>query len=442
MENKSGEPGSNGAIIRLKLIFRALRHRNYRIFSAGQSISLTGTWMQQVAMSWLVYRLTNSAFLLGVVGFASQISTFLLAPFAGVVADRHNRRRMLIITQALAMVQALILYLLVISNSIAVWQIIVLSIFLGLVNSFDIPVRQAFTVEMIEKKEDLANAIALNSSLFNAARLLGPSLAGILIASVGEGACFLLNAVSYIAVIISLLMLRIPPREREEGGSDILRELKEGFVYAFSFLPIKYILALLALISLMGVPYQVLMPVFARDIFHGGPKTLGFLMAMSGAGALVGAIYLAGRRHVFGLGRIIAVSAVIFGLGVISFSLSRILWLSLALILVAGFGLMVQMASSNTVLQTIVDEDKRGRIMSFFTMAFMGMAPFGSLLAGSLAGKIGAANTLFMGGICCIIGALVFAAKLPVLRRQMRLVYAQKGIIPEIAKGIQSAVFK
>ncbi len=288
---------------------------------------------------------------------------------------------------------------------------------------------------MIEKKEDLGNAIALNSSLFNAARLLGPSLAGILIATLGEGACFLLNAVIYIAVIISLLMLLIPPREREESGGNILRELKEGFVYVFSFLPIKYILALLALISLMGVPYQVLMPVFARDIFHGGPKTLGFLMAMSGAGALAGAIYLAGRRSVLGLGRLIAVSAGIFGLAVISFSLSRILWLSLFLILIVGFGVMVQMASSNTILQTVVDEDKRGRVMSFFTMAFMGTAPFGSLLAGSLAGKIGAANTLFIGGICCIIGALVFAGKLPVLRSQMRLVYAQKGIIPEIARG-------
>ncbi len=419
-------------VIGVKHIFRALRHRNYRLFFGGQSISLVGTWMQQIAMSWLVYRLTNSAFLLGIVGFSGQIPAFLLTPFAGVIADRYNRHRVLIVTQTLAMLQALILSALVLTNRITVGQIVALSIFLGLVNSFDIPVRQAFTVEMIEEREDLGNAIALNSSMVNAARLIGPSLAGILIAAFGEGICFLLNGVSYIAVIGSLLAMKITPRKIKPPDTHVLHELKEGFVYAFNFKPIRFILILLALVSLMGVPYQVLMPVFARDIFHGGPITLGFLMAMSGIGALTGAIYLAGRKSVIGLGKIIPLASGLFGLGVIAFALSGVLWFSMPVICVAGFAMMVQMAASNTVLQTIVEEDKRGRIMGLFTMAFMGMVPFGSLLAGSLASKIGAPNTLLLGGTCCIIGALMFVRKLPSLREKVRPIYIEKGIIPEV----------
>lgn len=422
-----------------KLIFRALKHRNYRLFFVGQSISLVGIWMQYVAMSWLVYRLTNSALLLGIVGFVGQIPTFLLTPFTGVIADRYNRHRILLITQILAMLQALVLSMLVISGGITVGQIIVLSIILGLISSFDIPARQAFTVELIEKKDDLGNAIALNSSLVNAARLIGPSLAGILIATLGEGICFLLNAISYIAVILSLLAMKIIPRQIKLSTNHIWHDLKEGFSYAFNSMPIKSILLLLSLISLMSVPYQVLMPVFARDIFHGGPQTLGFLMAMSGIGALMGAIYLAGRKNIIGLGKRIALTSGVFGLGIIVFALSRVLWFSMAVMCVAGFAMMVQMAASNTVLQTIVDEDKRGRIMSFYTMAFMGMAPFGSLLAGSLASKIGAPNTLIFGGTCCILGALLFARNLPILRQNMRPIYIKKGIIPEVVKGIDAA---
>ena len=422
-----------------RLIFRALRHKNYRLFFAGQTISLTGTWMQQIAMSWLVYRLTNSPLLLGVVGFAGQIPTFLFAPLAGVIADRAPRHRILIITQTLAMCQAGLLSILILTHTIQIWHILVLSIFMGLVNSFDIPVRHAFTVEMIERKEDLGNAIALNSSMVNAARLIGPSVAGILIAAWGEGICFLLNALSYIAVIISLLAMRITPREIKQSSKHILHELKEGFVYAFNFIPIKAILILLSLISLMGVPYQVLMPIFARDIFHGGPKTLGFLMAMAGVGALMGAIYLAGRKSVVGLGKIIALAAGCFGLGIIVFAFSRLLWVSMIAIGAAGFAMMVEMAASNTVLQTIVEEDKRGRVMSFYTMAFMGMAPFGSLLAGGLATKIGASYTLLWGGSCCIIGALIFTTKLKVIRDKIHPIYVKKGIIPEVARGIEAA---
>jgi len=423
----------------LRLIFRALKHRNYRLFFGGQSISLIGTWMQQIAVSWLVYRLTNSAFLLGIAGFLGQIPTFIFTPFAGVIADRYNRRGMLVATQTLAMAQAFILALLVLTKNIQVWHLLILSAFLGVINSFDIPIRQAFTVEMIENKEDLGNAIALNSSMVNAARLIGPSIAGVLIAYFGEGICFLLNALSYIPVIVSFFAMKIAAKKKRLLNRHILQELKEGFVYAFNSTPIKYILLILGLVSLMGVPYQVLMPVFAKDIFHGGPLTLGFLVAMSGIGALIGALYLAWRKSVLGLAKIIAFSCGLFGLGIIAFSMSSVLWISLLLVLLCGFGMMVQMASSNTILQTIVEEDKRGRIMSFYTMSFMGMAPFGSLLAGSLAAKIGAPHTLFLGGLCCIIAAIMFARKLPLIREKIHPIYAKKGIIPEVATGIRSA---
>jgi MFS family permease len=424
----------------LKFIFRSLKNRNYRLFFGGQSISLIGTWMQQVAVAWLLYRLTNSSLILGIAGFVGQIPTFLFSPFAGVFADRHNRSSMLVVTQILSLVQASILSFLILIKHIQVWHIITLSTMLGIINSFDIPIRQAFTIEMIENREDLSNAIALNSSMVNAARLIGPSIAGILIASVGEGMCFLLNAISYIPVIASLLIMKIAKNTIKSNNRHILLELKEGFGYAFNFSPIKYILLLLALVSLMGVPYQVLMPVFARDIFHGGPHTLGFLVAMSGIGSLMGAIYLASRKSVLGLGKIIAWAAGLFGIGIVAFAFSKVLWIAMLILLFTGFGMMVQMAASNTVLQTIVDEDKRGRIMSFYTMAFMGMVPFGSLLAGSLACKIGAPKTLFVGGLCCIIGAIIFTVKLPLIRLKVHHIYARKGIIPEVAKGIQSAV--
>jgi len=428
----------NNRLVDIGSIFRALSNRNYRLFFSGQSISLIGTWMQQVAVSWLVYRMTNSPLLLGVVGFVGQIPTFLVTPFAGVIADRYNRRRMLIITQVASMIQASILAALVLSKTIQVWEIMVLSTMLGIINSFDIPIRQAFTVEMIENREHLGNAIALNSSMVNAARLIGPSVAGILIASVGEGICFFCNAVSYIPVIASFFMMQVARKIEEPPKTHIIKQLKEGLSYAFNFSPIKYILLLLALVSLTGVPYQVLMPVFARDIFHGGPHTLGFLIAMSGVGALAGAIYLAARKSVVGLGGIIALTAGLFGIGILAFSVSRILWASMLILLVSGFGMMVQMAASNTVLQTIVDEDKRGRIMSFYTMSFMGMAPFGSLFAGSMANKIGAPATLMIGGSCCVIGALIFCFKLSAIREKIHPIYARKGIIPEVAKGIQS----
>ncbi len=420
-------------------VFRALRHRNYRIFFWGQSASLIGTWMQQVALSWLVYRMTNSPFLLGLTGFMSQIPTFFFTPFAGVFADRHSRRKMLIGTQCFSLVQASILAFLVLTDQIQVWHIMALSFFLGIIFSFDIPIRQAFTVEMIEDREDLGNAIALNSSMLNAARLIGPSIAGILIASVGEGVCFLLNAVSFIPVIFSLRAIRVTPPKLSAVPRHILVELKEGFGYAFHFVPIRWILILLSMISLMGIPFQVLMPVFARDIFHGGPNTLGFLMGMSGFGALMGAIYLAARKNVRGLVMIIAWTAVLFGVTIIIFSFSRSFWFAMPIVLISGFGVMVNMAACNTILQTVVEEDKRGRVMGLYTMAFMGTMPFGSLLAGVLAARIGAPYTLLIGGASCVLIAFVFMSKLPLIRKEIRPVYAQKGIIPEVARGIQAA---
>ncbi len=416
-----------------KSTFRSLNYRNYRLFFYGQSISLIGTWIQRITTPWLVYHLTNSAFLLGLVGFAGQIPTFLIAPFAGVLTDRWNRYHLLIITQIAAMAQAFILAFLYLNGTIEVWHIVVLSVFLGIVNAFDVPARQSFVVEMVEKKEDLANAIALNSSMVNGARLLGPSIAGMLIAFTGEGVCFLLNGVSYLFVIASLMMMKISPRTISQKSKRVMKELKEGFSYTFGFAPIRYIILLLALVSLMGMPYTVLMPVFAKEVLHGGSHTFGFLMGASGLGALLGALYLASRKNVLGLDKLIPLAAGTFGLGLIAFSFSRYFALSMGLMVFTGLGMMLQMATSNTIIQTIVEDDKRGRVMSFYTMAFMGTAPFGSFLAGSLASSLGAPNTLVVGGVSCILGALYFSHKLPRLKEAIRPVYIKMGIIAEAA---------
>ncbi len=401
-----------------KLILRALKHKNYRLFFGGQSVSLIGMWMQSVAMSWLVYRLTNSAMMLGVIGFVNQIPSFILSPIAGVYADRWNRRSMLLCTQALLMLQALTLAALVLSDVVAVWHLIVLALFSGLVNAFDAPARQSFVFDIIEQKEDLGNAIALNSAIFNGSRLIGPSLAGILIAATGEGICFLINGLSYLSIIAALMAMNITPKEHTVQNTRVLQELREGFVYVYNHIPIRSLLILVALVSLVGMPYIVLMPIFAKEILRGGPSTLGFLMAASGIGALTGALYLASRRDFKGTGRLIPLAAIIFGTGLIAFSFSRVFIYSFMLMLMTGFGLMVQMALSNTSLQTIVDDDKRGRVMSFYTMSFMGMAPFGSLLAGGLAYRIGAPNTLLIGGLACVAGALLCARNIPAFKKQ------------------------
>ena len=417
----------------LKNIFRSLRYRNYRLFFSGQSLSLIGTWVQRTAIPWLVYRLTGSAFLLGFVGFAGQIPTFILAPFAGVLTDRLNRYHIMIVSQILSMIQALALALLFFTNTIEVWNVLLLSVIQGCINAFDTPARQSFVIEMVEDKNDIGNAVALNSSMFNGARLVGPSIAGVLIASLGEGACFLINGISYIFVVISLLLMKVKPQEKKRKDTNIIKEFKEGFTYTFGFPPIRSIIILLTLISLMGMPFSVLMPIFAKDIFHGGSHIFGFLMGASGVGALIGAAYLASRKSVVGLEKLIPLAAVVFGLGLVSFSLSSSFPLSIILMIITGVGMMMQTACSNTILQTISDNDKRGRVMSFYTMAFMGTAPIGSFLAGSMASMIGAPATLLIGGIACVIGALIFAQKLPLFIKLVRPIYIQLGIIDNAA---------
>jgi MFS family permease len=424
----------------VRLVLRSLRSRNYRLFFFGQGISLVGTWMQQVAMSWMVYQMTNSVLLLGIVGFSSQIPTFFVAPFAGVLADRWNRRRILFVTQTLSMIQALVLALLVATDTILFWHIIAMSILIGIINGFDMPFRQAFVPELVDIEDDLPNAIALNSMNFNGARLIGPPIAGFLIASVGEGVCFFINAASFLAVLVSLAAIRIV-RKKQAVKNDVrvMTGLKEGFSYAFGYAPIRTILLLLATVSLFCIPYIVLMPVFAKDILHGGPRTLGFLMGAVGIGALFGAIFLASRKTVKGLDKIVILAVCILGGSIIAFSFSRLLWLSLLMMLLAGFGMMVQMASINTVLQSIVDDDKRGRVMSMYVMSFIGMAPFGSLLAGGTAYLLGAPRTLMVSGILCLFAAALFSRKLPAIRKAIHPLYARKGIIPQVADGIGSA---
>lgn len=410
--------------------WRALRHRNFRLFFAGQSISLIGTWMTRVATSWLVYRLTHSAFLLGTVGFAGQIPTFLLAPIAGVLVDRVDRHKVLLWTQALAMVQSLVLAGLTLSHRINITEVLVLSAFQGVINAFDMPGRQSFMVKMVESRADLSNAIAINSSMVNVARLVGPSLAGILIAATNEGWCFLVDGVSYIAVLASLFAMRLPHVPEVIQESSMLEQLREGWTYVAGFAPLRSILLLFALLSLMGWPFMVLMPVFAAQILHGGPHTLGFLMGAVGVGSLGSALGMVLRRSVRGLVRMIPIAALCFGVGLIGFGLSMSFVLSLLLMLVVGFGMMQGLTASNTIIQTLVEERMRGRVMSYYTMAFVGMAPFGSLFAGALAHAIGAPRTVIVSGAACILGGLWFWTQMPAQRRQMRPIYERLGIVP------------
>jgi MFS family permease len=424
----------------IRSALRALESRNYRLFFGGQGISLIGTWMQSVAVGWLlVHRLSASASTLGWVAFSGQIPTLFLGPIAGVISERFSRRRILIITQSLALVQAFALATLVLKGAITIWQVVILTILLGIVTAFDAPTRQAFVVELTERREDMSNAIALNSSMFNGARLVGPSIAGPVVRAFGEGVCFLLNGVSYIAVIASLVAMRIPRRHVEVQTASPLQGLKEGFRYTFGFMPIRAMLTLVALTSFAGMPYMVLMPIFAKHVFHGNAQTLGFLLASAGAGALLGAIYLASRKTVVGLGPWIVAGSMLFGAALIAFSLSRVLWLSSAVLLFGGFGMMVQMASCNTVLQTIIDEHMRGRVMSFYTMSFLGTMPFGSLLAGKLGDRIGPAHTVLLGGVVCLLSAAMFLRQLPTFRATIKPIYVKLGILPDMAAGVESA---
>ena len=410
---------------------RALVHRNYRLFLLGQSVSLIGTWMQQVAMSWLLYRLTASPFLLGLISFSSQIPSLFLSPLAGVAADRWNRHRALLVTQFLAMIQAILVLVVVQSSGDIVWPLVGLGLFLGVINAFDMPLRQSFLVEMVPDRDLLGNAIALNSSIVNGARLFGPALAGLIIANWGESACFFLNAVSYIAVLFALLGMRdLPVRPKPLRGR-ILERLKEGFVYAFGFAPLRALLLLLTVVSFVAMSTGVLMPIFAKDILNGDAHTQGLLMGASGVGALSAALYLASRTSVLGLGQVIFACAAVFGLAQIAFSYATSLWTSVPILIVSGFCMMLTMASVNTLIQTITDEDKRGRVMSLYAMAFTGVAPIGSLVGGTLAARIGAPASVRICGGVCIAAAMVFGTQLPRLRKLVRPIYEKAGILPK-----------
>ena len=407
-------------------ILRAFRHRNYRLFFGGQLISLTGTWMQSVAESWLVFRLTGSSALLGVASFASLAPVFLLATVGGTVADRANRHRIIITTQIISMVLPFILAMLTFTHTVRVWHVFVLAACLGVVNAFDIPARQAFFVEMVGR-DDLMNAIALNSSMVNGARVVGPAVAGLLVAAIGEAWCFLINSVSYIAVIAGLLMMEMPRRPRRSARMSAWRDTVDGFRFVARTAPVRALLVLLGVLSFAGMPYSVLMPVFAESILHGGARGLGLLTGASGLGALGGALSLARRRGVRGLGTWVAVAAASFGVALIAFSLSRLFWLSALLLVPVGASLMVEMASSNTLIQAMVPNDLRGRVMAVYSMMFMGMAPFGALFAGWIAERIGAPETVAFGGLICAAAAGVFSLRLRALRPEgRRLIVAQE----------------
>ncbi len=429
------KPGSRAVLLgnpRLASVshaWRALRHRNFQLFFFGQGVSLIGTWMTRLATSWLVYRLTHSALLLGVVSFAGQIVSFVLGPFAGVWIERLNRRRLLVWTQAAASVQSLALAALTLTHAITIGEIIGLSILQGLINAFDMPARQSFLVQMVDDRNDLGNAIAINSSMANGARLIGPSIAGLVIAVLGEGWCFLIDGVSYFAVIASLLMMRIRLVQVQHHTTGMIEQISEGWEYIRTFRPIRTILLLFAFISLMGYPYMVLLPVFAGQLLHGGASTLGWLTGASGIGALISAISLAVRRSVVGLVSMLQISAAILGGALILFGLSHTLWVSLVLMVFAGFGLMQTASVSNTIIQSLVTDDKRARAMSYYTMAFFGAAPFGSLLAGALAHRMGAPFTVIATGAFCIAGALWFTFELPKLKASMHPIYVGMGLV-------------
>jgi MFS family permease len=411
--------------------WRALRHRNFKLFFFGQSISVIGTWMTRLATSWLVYRLTSSAWLLGIVGFAGQIITFLVAPFAGVLIERLDRRKLLVWTQAAAAVQSLALAALTLAHVITLTEIIALTALQGLINAFDMPGRQAFLVQMVEDRTDLGNAIAINSSMANGARLIGPAIAGVVIGIVGEGWCFLIDGISYLAVIASLVLMRIEPLNIERKTSTMLEQMREGWDYVSTFRPVRTILLIFALVSLMGYPYSVLLPIFAGQVLHGGAYTLGWLTTASGVGALISALSLAVRKSVVGLTRMIQISSATFGAALILFGLSHTLWLSLLLMVFVGFGMIQSSSVSNTIIQTLVPEDKRARVVGYYMMAFFGTAPFGSLLAGALAHRIGAPHTVILTGTVCIAGSIWYTLELPKIGAVMSPIYRQMGLLPE-----------
>ncbi len=412
---------------RFRDMVRSLKHRNFQLFFSGQMISLVGTWMDNIAEAWLVYRLTGSSVLLGTVAFAGQIPIFLLGPLGGLVADRFDRRSIIVATQTSSMILAAILSFLTLTKRVTVWEVILLASLMGVVNAFDVPARQSFLVEMVGR-EDLMNAIALNSSMFNSARVIGPSVAGILVASIGEGWCFFANAVSYIAVITGLLMMRVPRSVIEEYDASPLEHILEGFRFVRHTAPIRALLLLTGLISIVALPYSVLMPIFAARVLHGNARTLGVLMGATGIGALLGALVLASRTKLQGLAKLVAISCASFGASLILFSFSRLYPLSVLLLVPVGFFVMVQMAATNTLIQSMVPDRLRGRTMAVYSMMFLGMAPIGALLSGIVADRIGAPWAVAIGGIGAIVAAAIFARNLPQIRVQARDLIIAQGL--------------
>jgi len=398
---------------------RALSNRDYRLFFFGQGVSLVGTWMQSIAASWLIYRLTGSALMLGIAGFLGQIPVFLISPIAGVLGDRWRRHRILLVVQVMSMIQAFVFAAVTLAGVVQVWHILLLTCILGIINAFEMPVRQAFVIEMIKDKSELPNAIALNSSIFNASRLIGPAAAGVIVAAAGEGVCFLINGVSYIAVIAAFVSMNVPQVKIKKSGKNVFSDMKEGVSYAIKFVPIRDILILIAVISLFGMTFPVLLPVFAAKIFSGGSHTFGMLVSSAGGGAFLATIYLAMRKSIHGLGRIMNIAVYTLALSLMAFSLSKIIYLSVLLLVVVGFSMIVVVASCNMVLQAVVDEDKRGRVMSFYVMAFTGAAPVGSLLAGALSSTAGAPLTVFICGSACMVSGIAFTLRLPALKEMI-----------------------
>jgi MFS family permease len=422
---ETSSPGSS-----ISHAWRALRHRNFKLFFFGQSISVIGNWMTRLATTWLVYHLTHSALLLGIVSFAGQIVSFALGPFAGVWVERLHRRNLLVGTQAAAAIQSLAMAALTLAHVITLWEIIALTALQGVINAFDMPARQSFLVQMVDDRNDLSNAIAINSSMANGARLIGPAIAGLVVAAFGEGGCFLIDGLSYFAVIASLLLMRIKPQDLRRSKANMFEQIREGWDYVSGFRPIRTILLLFSLISLMGYSWSVLLPIFAAQVLHGGVTTLGWLMGAAGIGALASAISLAFRKSVVGLTRMLQVASGMLGVALILFGLSHTLWLSIVLMVFVGFGMLQAASASNTIIQSLVPEDKRARAMSYYTMAFFGSAPFGSLFAGALADRIGASHTVMVTGTFCIAGSLWFTFELPKVNAVIRPIYRKMGLLP------------
>jgi MFS family permease len=414
-----------------RMALRALRHRNFQLFAAGQFISLIGTWMQMIALPWLVYSLDPSAWWLGMIGFVGRIPSLIFTPFAGVLVDRFNRHRMVVVAQVLSMFQAFVLAGLTLAGHITKWELLVLAMVLGLINAFEMPSRQALLVELVDDRDDLSNAIALQSSMFNSARLLGPAITGVLLAfHISIGMCFLLNGLSFLAVIWGLLAMKLPRIERRVNETKVLAGLAEGLRYAWETSSIRTVLLLISLVSLLGTPYMVLLPKYASETLHTGPTGYGLMMGAAGVGALTGAIYLAARRTVVGLERVMPLATVIFSLGLVFMAGARSISVACVLMVITGGSMMVQMASGNTLIQTVVDDDKRGRVMSLHILAFMGTAPFGSLMAGALGDRIGVSATILLGGLVSLLAGLWFFARRRQFSAQIRPAYVAKGLLP------------